>query len=168
MSAVETLRHEGQQAAALAQRIREMCGDDHEAFTDTLDGETDAIEAARSVVRWIAELEANGEAMKALAKDYAARGSLLDERARSARTALLHFMTDLGAKKLPLPEATLSVVAGRPQLIGDVSPDELPDTLVRIKREPDRGAIKDTLLSGADVPGFSLSNGAPSLQIRKA
>jgi hypothetical protein len=90
----------------------------------------------------------------------------LEAREDRLRGALLRFLTDLGEKRLALPEATLSVVAGRPAVIGEPDPSTLPDALVRVKREADRTAILAALLDNKEVAGCSLSNGAPRLTVR--
>jgi hypothetical protein len=161
-------RLNGQEIAALAKTIREACGEDDTAFVDTLDGETNAIDAARAVVRWIDVQEANAEAMKQLGKSYETRAKVLGERSDSARRALLRFMQDIGQKTLPLPEATLSVRGGSPSLVGDAEPLTLPVQFRRTKTEVDRAAVKSHLESGGKLSGFALSNGAPSLSIRRA
>ena len=65
-----------------------------------------------------------------------------------------------------LPEATISIRKGQPQLVGEADPASLPDELCKISRDVDRAKVKEELRAGRDVPGFSLSNGAPSLTIR--
>jgi hypothetical protein len=150
----------------LVDRLRTLCGDDEEAFLDTLDGEADTTEAARRVLRWANEQEAQAEAMKGLADTYSARAKVLMGRKDGARQALFHFLEYLGVRTMPLPEGTLSIRAGTIGLTGDADVDELPDDLVRVKREPDKAAIKKALEAGRFVPGYSLSNGAPSLSVR--
>ena len=158
----------GREIADLAKSIREACGEDDTAFVDTLDGETSAIDAARAVVRWIDVQEANSEAMKQLAKGYQARAKVLEERGDGARRALLRFMQEIGERTLPLPEATLSVRQGQRSLVGDAEPLTLPGEFVKVKHEIDRTAIKRHLENGGSLQGFALSNGAPSLAIRRA
>lgn len=150
----------------LVDRLRTLCGEDEEAFLDTLDGETDTTDAARRVVRWLVEQDAQADAMKALAETYSARSKVFTDRKAGARNALFHFMEYLGVKAMPLPEATLSIRQGTISLAGEADPAELPDDLVRIKREPDKAAIKAALEAGRDVPGYVLSNGSPSLSVR--
>jgi hypothetical protein len=150
----------------LVDRLRTLCGDDEEAFLDTLDGEADTTEAARRVLRWANEQEAAAESMKGLSATYASRAAVLLGRKDGARTALFHFLEYLGVKSMQLPEGTLSIRAGTAQLVGEVDPASLPDDLVRIKREPDKTAIKKALEGGREVPGYTLSNGAPSLSVR--
>lgn len=164
--ALQDLRHETHEVANLVARLRELCGEDEQAFIDTLDGETEAVEAARRVVRWLHEQGAQQAACKGLENIYRARSSVFEERVERARTALFHFLTEMGLKSMPLPEATLSVVAGRVSVIGDGDPEILPDSLVRVKREANRSAIKAALEAGETVEGFSLSNNPPTLAVR--
>lgn len=164
--ALEDLRQETREVANLAARLRDLCGEDEQAFVDTLDGETEAVEAARRVVRWIAEQQAQEGACNGLASTYKARASMFAERQERARTALFHFLSEMGQKSMPLPEATLSIVAGRVRVEGEPDVDALRDGLVRVKREPDKAAIKAALEAGEIVPGCSLSNNAPTLMIR--
>jgi len=152
----------------LAKAIRAAVGDDDQAFLDTLDGQVDAIDAARAVVRYIDECEANEAAMKDLAAKYTARAKVHADRIPAAKDALLRFMTTIEETTLRLPEATLSVKAGAPQLRGECDPGALPDSLVRIKREPDKTKIKAHLECGETIEGYSLSNGPPSLQVRRS
>jgi hypothetical protein len=166
MRAAGQLLAAGREVAGLAATIREACGDDDQAFVDTLDGETDVVEAARKVVRWLNEQAAQAQANEGLAAIYNARAKLFDGRVESARTALLQFMQETGAKTLPLPEATLTLAAGSRKVVGDLDPATLPDRFVRIKREADKTAIKQALEKGEFVPGASLSNATPTLQIR--
>jgi hypothetical protein len=132
----------------------------------TLDGETEAVEAARRVVRWLHEQHAHAAACTGLATTYKARASVFEERVERARTALFHFLSEMGLKSMPLPEATLSVVAGRTAVVGEGDAETLPDKFVRVKREPNRSAIKLALEAGERVDGFSLSNNPPTLMVR--
>lgn len=168
MNAIVELRERGREIAGLAAHIRELCGDDDLAFVDTLDGETDAVRAASAVVRLVAAMEAMEGAAKGLADRYRARAQDFASRSERARNALLSFMGDIGEKTLVLPEGTVSVKAGGAlKLLGESEVAALPDRFVKVKREPDRAAIKAALEAGEAVDGFSLSNPMPSLQIRK-
>lgn len=155
------------QVVELARQIRELVGDDDIAFIDTLDGASDAVEAVRSVLRGIAAWEAMEAAAKALSDRYRARAQDFASRQERARNALVQFLGELGEKSMTLPEATITRKAGTVKLIGEANPEDLPKCYVRIKLELDRTQIKRALEQGAEVPGFSLSNGAETLQIRK-
>jgi hypothetical protein len=167
MSAIHDLQHEERETAGLIARLKDLCGDDEQAFLDTLDGESDVIEAARRTVRWMNEQAAYEAAMKGLADTYAARSKVFAGRVSGARVALFHFLQRLGMRSMALPEATLSIANGRQAVAGDPVGDDLPDDLVRVKREPDLTAILAALKAGQQVPGCSLSNGAPTLTVRK-
>lgn len=164
--AAQDLRHETHEVANLVGRLRELCGDDEQAFIDTLEGETEVIEAARRVVRWLHEQGAQADACNGLASTYKARASVFDERVQRARLALFHFLNEMGLKSMPLPEGTLSIVAGRSSVVGEVDPEALPDRFVRVKREANRSAIKAALEAGEAVDGFTLSNSPPTLSVR--
>ena len=164
--AIQDLRHETTEVQNLIGRLRDLCGDDERAFVDTLEGETEVVEAARRVVRWLHEQDAHKAACCGLASTYKARAAVFEERVERARLALYHFLNEMGLRSMPLPEGTLSVVAGRVAVVGDADPVTLPERFVRVKREPNRSAIKEALEAGEDVEGFSLSNNAPTLMIR--
>lgn len=163
---LDAVRQAGREIAALAYQIRELCGDDDLAFVDTLDGETDAIQAARGAVRMVQAMEALAEASDALSDRYKARAKDFSDRAGRARSALLQFMGEIGETKLVLPEATVSVGKGRPHLVGEPDVEALPEEFVRVKREPNRSAISEALKAGREVPGCALSNAAPVLSLR--
>lgn len=150
----------------LARHIRAMCGEDDQAFIDTLEGETDALEAVSAVLRYRAEQEAQAEAMAALGRSYADRGKVLAERAERAKAGLFQFLQEIGEKTLRLPEATLSISAGKPKLVGETDPAMLPEALVKTERKPDAAAIRAALDAGDAVPGYSLSNAQPHLTVR--
>jgi hypothetical protein len=152
--------------AALAASIREAAGDDDLAFTDTLDGETDTIRAARAAVRMIQSNEGLCETAKQMAQRLMARAKDFEDRGQRGRDALSHFMQEIAATSLVLPEATVSLSAGRPSLAGDSDPAALPDDLVKIERKPDRAKIKDAINAGRVIEGYSLSNARPRLQLR--
>lgn len=153
----------------LARQLREMCGDDDLAFIDTLDGCSDAVEAVRSTLRAIATWEALEAAAKALAQRYAARAQDFAARQERARNALVQFMGDVGERSMTLPEGTITRKAGAAKVVGEGDPETMAPEFVRTKttRELDKVAIKRALEQGAEVPGFSLSNGCETLQIRK-
>lgn len=164
----EDLRDEGREVASLVANLRNLCGDDEQAFLDTLEGEVDNFEAARRVVRWMHEQDAAEGSCKSLAETYRARANMFGHRVERARASLVDFLNEVGVRSMPLPEATITVKAGVRALVGDADVANLPEQFVRVKREPNRSAIKAAIEAGQTVPGFSLSNAAPSLQVRSS
>lgn len=162
------LKTRGREIAALAAQVRALAGDDDDAFADTLDGATDAVEAASAVVRQVREAQAFAASCRALAASYTDRARGLEEREERLKGALVSFLSEIGEKSLRLPEGTISRRPGSRLVVGQPNPDALPDSLVRIKREPSLSAIKAALESGVQIMGLSLSNGGETLTIRGA
>jgi hypothetical protein len=96
---------------------------------------------------------------------------MTDRRARFVRriehlrALMLSVMQSGNLKKLTLPEATLSQRRGQPGIVGEPDVNLLPAEFVRVKTEADRIAIREALLAGRQLPGLSLSNAPPALQI---
>lgn len=166
MNAIHDLRDP--HVIELARQVRELVGDDDIAFIDTLDGASDAVDAVRSVLRFIAATEALEGAAKALRDRYAARAQDFASRQERARNALVQFMGEIGEKSMVLPEGTITRKAGSVKVVGEGDPETMAAEFVRTKttREIDKAAVKRALEQGIDVPGFSLSNGAETLSLR--
>ncbi len=169
MTAAHQLHVESSKAKVLAAALRAQGFlDDEDLIADTIEGETDALEAVSAVLRWKAEQDAMALALKTHEGDLVARRRRFEERSTGARVAIAAFMDQCGLTKLERPEATLSLRQGNQAVVRspDFSADVLPDDLVRTKREPDAAAIKAALEAGREVPGAVLSNGAPVLTVR--
>lgn len=140
--------------------------EDDETWLMSLESETDINALLTSVVRRIEDSKALVIGTKDRFEELKARKDRFEQRVDSLREFLLKVMTWADIKKAELPEATLSVRMGQPAIVGEPDVATLPDTLCKIKREPNRAAIKDALQSGLTVPGCELSNGQPSITIR--
>jgi hypothetical protein len=132
-----------------------------------LESITDYKAALARLLRTVLDSEEYAEADTRLINDLKVRRARLEHRAEVYRELMLKILQSADLKKVELPERTLSQVSGTPQIVGEPDVNALPDDLVRIKREPDRPAIREALLARREVPGLSLSNSPPSLQIRK-
>jgi hypothetical protein len=133
---------------------------------DMLDGETDIKGALTALVAEVGYSEAIVEALAQRMQKYTARKARIAHRAEVLRELILKVLQSADLKKIELAEATLSQTKRPPQIIGEPDADELPDELVKIKREPDKAKIRAALLAGVTVPGVVLSNSAPGLTIR--
>lgn len=153
---------------ALADAMRPAIGDDDDALADLIEGETDALEAASRLLRWMGERQANSAALKAYEADLSARRKRLDDGIATARAALSRFMETVGLSKLERPEATLSIREAGPSVVYgiDFDPEGLPEELRRWKCEADRPAVKAALEAGEVVPGATLNNGGTVLTVR--
>jgi hypothetical protein len=138
--------------------------DDEVLRADMLDGSTDIGDILTSLIHTIQDATALKEGTKARLDELKARGERFTRRTEFVRALIFKIMETARLKKLELAEATLSIRNNPQQVIGE-DVDALPDALCRIKREPDKKKIRDTLLAGEAVPGWTLSNAPPSLMI---
>lgn len=166
MSAVYDLQRETHETVGLVAKLRELCGEDEQAFLDMIEGETEINEAVRAVVRWMLEQDASALMCKGLAAVYTARAGMFSERHDKTKGLLLDVLNELGVKSMPLPEATLTVKATPAKVLGEVDAATLPDNLRRISYAADKAAIKAELEAGRAVEGYTLSNGGQSLQVK--
>ncbi len=140
--------------------------EDDEAWIATLESETNFDRLLTSIVRRIEDTKTLVLGTKDRFDELKARKDRFEHRETALRVLLFKMMEAAELDKRELPEATLSIRRGQPQLVGDADPAALPDELCKISRDLNRTAIKDALKTGRTVPGFQLSNAQPSLSIR--
>ena len=153
--------------AEIAAILRGILGDDEDddAFLDTLDGETDAVDMADRMLARLMEVEMLSEAAKAQEAALKARRARLDARVDHIRAGIGQLLDAMGVKKLERPLATVSRLQGRVSVRID-DDDAIPTQLCKIMRSPDRAAIKLQLEAGEVVPGASLVRGEDSVSVR--
>jgi hypothetical protein len=133
---------------------------------DMIEGETDFSKIMTRLVRLVQDAKALQDGTTERLNELSQRKKRFEHRVDAFRDLIRLLMETAGTKKLELPEATLSMRAGIPSLVGDPDPNELPDTLVKIERKPDRTKIREALERGDLIPGCALSNSPPSLTLR--
>ena len=139
--------------------------DDEEAFWDTLDGETDAGEIMDALLREDTEAKAHAAALGAQIKQFQARKARLEGKAKRTREWMLKVLDAAGQSRVVRPLGTVSVTKGRTS-VSIVDEGDVPTQLMRVKREPDRAAIKKALEAGESVPGCELATGGPTVTVR--
>lgn len=162
-----------QQAMAVAAAVKErIIADDPEAvedyklLADMIDGESDALDIVRALIRHSIEAQALASATKARIDDLKARRDRFERRVETARNTAFAMLEALEwREKIEEPDFTAAIGKGRMSVqITDEA--LLPERLVRIKREPDKTAIAAELKDGDVVPGAELSNGGAVLVVR--
>lgn len=137
-------------------------------LADTIEGESGDLEAViLRTLRSALEREATADALKEMGRTMQARMARLAEGAQMMRNAVLHAMTEAGIKKIPAPDMSVSIGAGK-QKVQVTDEDLIPLDLCRTKIEPDKTKIGKALEAGQEVPGASLSNSVPVLTIRRS
>lgn len=139
--------------------------DDPRALADTLEGVTSATDAVSKCVRSAMDTDALAEALAARIRDMGERRTRLQARADRLRAVALAVMNAVEMPRLETAEFTASVGHSQPavQILDEAL---LPDGFIRLKREPDKKAIRQAIAGGADVPGAALGNGHPTLTVR--
>lgn len=122
---------------------------------------TDIMAALQAMVGLTLAVEAREAAVTALARARVDDAKAVHER---VRTALHETLEESGAMKVRAGFHTASVGAAS---AGVVVTDEaaLPETYIRVKREPNKDAIRRALLAGEAVPGALLGNAKSRLTI---
>jgi hypothetical protein len=140
-------------------------GEDEILRADMLDGETDMRSVLTMLFNSVDDNKTMIEAITARLQQLSERRARFGRRVDFLRELMLKILQAADLKKIELAEATLSQRAVPPQIVGEIDVEQLPDDLVRIKREPDRTAIRAALLQRREVPGLALSNSPPSLLV---
>lgn len=161
-----TLKEESEAAKSLLLNLRDILADDEEAKADTIEGETNLLEAIQSAVARLGEIESMKDGIKVYADGLAKRKSRLEDQAEHIRAAILAAMSIAEIKKLELPIATISVAATPPKAL-PIMESEIPSQFWK-RSDPklDLRALLAALKEGP-VPGAELSNGGESLKIKR-
>ena len=138
---------------------------DEQAFLDTLDGETDALDIADMLIGRAMQAGAMADAIKAQEADLAARRKRYEAREVALRGIMLQLIDAMGVKKLERPAATISRRAGGVSCV-ITDEDAVPSQLCKTITTPDKAAIKAQLLAGETVPGASLVTGDDGVTVR--
>ena len=138
---------------------------DEEFRQDLLEGSTDYLDI---VDKLIVNLHITNSYILGL-KDARTRLDTREERLKSKSEIirrLLKRMLDMAElRKVTAPSGTVSIGA-KAQGVEIVNPDLLPDSVMRIKKEPNKTLIGEKLKAGEDVPGATLTNGGETLIVR--
>ena len=138
--------------------------EDVDALADTLEGISMAPDLIAEFIRNAREDEANAEALASMMRDMADRKQRFIARADKRRQAAMNVMNAIEMRKLEQPDFTASIRAVPPRV--DVYAEEqLPDTLCKFTRSPDKAAIKEALANGP-VAGARMTNGGSTISIR--
>jgi len=140
--------------------------EDEEAWLSAIESETEVDHLLSAIVWRIEDAKAIVIGTKDRFEELKARKDRYEHKIDVLRELAFKIMQAAEIAKKELPEATLSLRASAPQLVGYADPRELADRYCKISRSVDRTAIREALKDGQAVPGFQLSNAPPSLTIR--
>jgi hypothetical protein len=159
--------------AAIERQIEDLIAsypelaEDETLRADMIDGETDATKILSRIVNRMREAEEMVSAIIKRKNDLDARAARFDRQAEAMRSLAFRIMDAAQVRKMPLPEATLSIRAVPPSvLISDASQIPAEFIVTKTEERPDRQKIKEALQEGREVPGAILSNGGSTLAVK--
>lgn len=135
-------------------------------FAALVESECDILERLRRMLRAARFAEADMKALDGLIAEMRERKERLGEKAKRLRAAVTWALGELGMKRLDAPDLTATLTPGKPALVGELDAALLPDRFCRVKREPDRPAIRAALEAGELIEGIYLGNADPILTVR--
>lgn len=154
--------------AELRERLKAEFGldDEDEALEDSLEGASDLNEQLLKFARQAVEIEAFAGALGEIIKTNQTRKARMEHKAEKLRGIIRWALSESGTKKVLAPDMTLLLSPAKAPLLVD-DDAKFPDRLVRIKREPDKVAIRADLERGVEIAGARLGNPAMTLTIRR-
>lgn len=139
--------------------------DDQDLLADMLEGQTDFNEVIAALAKDIKLAKANVAGIKEVAKELKERQSRFEAKEEFCRSLIHKLMDAAGVKKLTLPVATVSITNVSPSVM-ILDESAIPDDFMRIKKEPNKTAIKAALETGQSIAGAVMSNGSTTVSIR--
>lgn len=139
--------------------------EDDQLMADTLEGETDFRAVMSKLVAMDREANAMAEAVKAQMSQMAERKARWTRKSEAMRSLMHKLMDAATARKLTLPEATISV-RNVPPAVQITDENAVPDEYAVYERKIDKAALKKALQYGGSVSGATLGNGSETISIR--
>lgn len=156
------------QLDAIKRDLADQFQDDERGWLDLIEGETDALEIVKKLLDGIEADEGDDAVLAQQIEARQARRTRCKARVAARRQSIMAIMQSAGLKKLPLPEATLSLGSTKAKLaVNDAAavPAEYGDTIVKPSMDKIKAAFA---LDGALPNWLRVEDARPSLTIRRA
>ena len=119
-----------------------------------------------NAVKWIRDLEAEIEAVKAEAEKLAEKKKALEGRRERVKQAIMRSMSTSGQKKVKAGIFTIAEKKPAVKYVPSVSVDEMPQELLRIKKEFSATAAKEWAKAHGESQYFHEELGKAGITIR--
>lgn len=119
-----------------------------------------------NAVKWIRDLEAEADAIKAEAEKLTEKRKVLENRRDRVRDYILHSMQASGQTKVKAGVFTIAEKKPAMKYVPSVSVDEMPPELLRIKKEFSATAAKEWAKTHGESPYFHEELGKAGITIR--
>jgi hypothetical protein len=133
---------------------------------DMVEAETGAHDFIAAMLEKMEHAKATMDALETRINALTRRRDRFEGQVIGLRSLIFKVMQTADLKSMKLAEATLTIKQGRQHVV-IFDPSQIPALFCRIKKEPDKTLIKTALEAGEAVPGATLSNAAPNLEIRQ-
>lgn len=158
-------------AKKLLSSLREQgADDDADLVADSLEGETNLIEALDAALSEIDECEILIVGLDEKIKAFDARRKLVKDRAERIRALIEQALVMTDQPSLKLPGATLALAKRAAQVV-IANEADIPTRFWIEQERPapklDKKALAEALKANEAVPGASLDNGSISLTVRR-
>jgi hypothetical protein len=158
-------------AKSLLSSLRDQgVDDDAELVADTIEGETNLLEAIEAALAQIDECDVLITGLKAKEEEFETRRKSIERRAERVRALIEQAMLATDQTSLKLPTATLSLTKRAPGLIVNSEAD-IPSRFFVEQERPapklNKKALAAAIKAGEQVPGANLDNGSVSLSVRR-
>jgi phage host-nuclease inhibitor protein Gam len=159
------------QAGIVEQEVRRLLSEypdiagDHELKVDMLEGETELLTIIEKLVIAERENQAMATSCNSLIEKYSERKQKFMQRKEYNRRLIQRLLEAADVKSVDVPAGRISVV-NSPKSVIITDETAIPDEFMRVKREPNKSALKEALEQGKTIAGATLSNGGNKLQIR--
>ncbi|MDW9517301.1 hypothetical protein GOB43_08275 [Sinorhizobium meliloti] len=166
-----SMRRQTEAAKALLVDLRNQgADDDAELVADTIEGETNLMEAIEEAIAELDECDVLVTGLKSKEAEFEARRKAIEKRAERIRALIEQAMLATDQTSLKLPTATLSLTKRAPGLIVNSEAD-IPSRFFVEQERPapklDKKALAAAIKAGEQVPGANLDNGSISLSVRR-
>lgn len=168
-----SMRRQTEAAKALLVDVRNQgADDDADLVADTIEGETNLMEAIEEAIAELDECDVLVTGLKAKESDFEARRKAIEKRAERIRALIEQAMLATDQMSMKLPTATLSLSKRAPGLIVTDEADipakywvEQPRPAPRLDKKTLTADLREK--DAAPIPGATLDNGSFSLTVRR-
>lgn len=165
-----SLRRQAEAAKGLLAGLRDQGEDDADLIADTIEGETDLLEAIDAALSEMDECEVLITGLKAKEAEFSDRRKKIEDRVDRIKAIVEQAMISTEQLSLRRPTATLTIAKRAPGLIVTNEAD-IPTKYWIPQERPapklDKKAVLAALKEQQAIPGATLDNGSLSLSIRR-
>ena len=155
------------QITAIRETVMTIDPDDDDLLLGMIEGETEAGELLDDLLEMEAAAKAHVTANTERIGQLQERNARLSQRAAAMRAGMLKLLNAAGLRKMVRAAATVGIRAVPPKVLGDDITD-LDPGLIKTTYAPDRATIKDALIRGEIIEGWSMSNGGETISVRRS